>query len=137
MTNISVIENKIASVKKYLTYVKEYQKYSLEEIEDNFERKGSVERYLYLTTQATIELAESIISYRGFRKPTSLRENFDVLQENKFIPVELAGKLGDMAKFRNIIAHDYEKVDFGIIYRVMQKDYKDIEEFLKIAEKIK
>jgi len=137
MTNLAVIENRISSVKKYLKALKSYRKYSREKIEKDPNLKASLERFLYLATQAAIELAESIVSYRRFRKPTTLKESFDILHEEKAISLELAEKLAKMAGFRNAIAHDYEKFDFGIAYKVLQHDYRDIEEFLKIAEKIK
>lgn len=42
-----------------------------------------------------------------------------------------------MVGFRNIIMNDYEKIDYGIVYNVLQKGRKDIESFLKrIEEKL-
>jgi len=35
-----------------------------------------------------------------------------------------------MAGFRNIIAHDYEKLDYGIVYDVLQRRLKDVAAFL-------
>lgn len=39
-----------------------------------------------------------------------------------------------MSKFRNIIAYDYEKVDFGIVYDALKNRLVDIEEFIGIVE---
>jgi len=39
-----------------------------------------------------------------------------------------------MAGFRNIIAHDYEDVDFGILYDVLQYRLGDVEQFLKDSQ---
>ncbi len=61
MTNLSVAENKISSIKKYLSILKSYQGYSLEEIERDATLRGAVERYLYLACQAVIDFAEVII----------------------------------------------------------------------------
>lgn len=35
-----------------------------------------------------------------------------------------------MAGFRNIIAHDYEDIDFSLIYDVLKYNLVDIEEFV-------
>ena len=83
MTNLSVIENKISSIKKYLKITERYKKHSREEIENNIDIKGAVERYLYLAAQATIDLAEAVIAYKNFRKPTTMSEAFHILEENK------------------------------------------------------
>jgi len=35
-----------------------------------------------------------------------------------------------MVGFRNIIVHDYEKIDYDILYDILKNKLKDIEEFL-------
>ena len=136
MTNISVIENKISAVKKYLKILTRYNKYSRQEIEDNLDIRGAVERYLYLAVQATIDLADSVIAYKKFRKPSTMSESFHILQEEQIIPIELADKMVKMTGFRNIIAHDYEKINYDIVYDVLQNRLKDIEEFIEIISRI-
>lgn len=131
MTNISVIESKISSILNYLKILKSYQHYSEQELKGDLTLRGAVERYLYLLSQATIDLAEAVISFKDFRRPQTHSESFDILQEEKLISTDLTEKLVKMAKFRNIIAHDYEDLDFGIIYDVLQNHLRDVEEFLK------
>lgn len=136
MTNFSVIENKISSAKKYLKILKRYKKYSKEEIVKDIDLRGAAERYLYLATQATIDLAEAVISFKGFRKPTTMSENFYILEEEGIIEQELTEKLIKMVGFRNIVAHDYEKIDYDIMYDILENRLSDIEEFLKSIENI-
>lgn len=135
MTNIAVIENKISSIKKYLKILKGFKKYSLNRIKNNLTVKGAVERYLYLAVQATIDLAEAVIAFRNLRKPSVYSEAFDILKEEKIIADKLAEKLIAMTGFRNVIAHDYEKIDLAITYDVLQKGLKDIEQFVKAIRK--
>jgi len=136
MTYSSVIENKISSVKKYLKLLERYKKYSKDEIVKNIDLRGAVERYLYLAAQATIDLAEAVISFKEFRKPTTMTENFYILEEEGVIRQELAENLVNMVGFRNIVAHDYEKIDYDIMYDVLVNRLKDIKEFLRAIEKI-
>lgn len=131
MTNLAVIENKISSVRKYLKILERYKKYSKKEIEENLDIKGAVERYLYLVTQATIDLSEAVISYKNFRKPSTMGEAFYILNEEKIISDNLTKKLIGMVGFRNIVAHDYEKINYDILYEILQSRLKDIEEFLR------
>lgn len=135
MTNLSIIENKISLIKKYLKILERYQNYSQQELEKNIERKGSLERYLYLAIQSTIDLAEAFISFKNFRKPTTFKESFQILEEEKIIDSQLADKLVGMAGFRNIVAHDYEEINYGIVYDILQNRLKDIEEFIASVKK--
>jgi len=135
MTSFNVIENKISSTRKYLSILERYEKYSKEEVENNIDIRGAVERYLYLVVQSAIDLAESIIAYKKLRKPTTRAESFRILYETEMIPLELMQKLAQMTGFRNAIAHAYEDLDYGIVIDVLHNGKKDIAEFLNIMEK--
>lgn len=131
MSNIKVIENKKSSIQKYLKILQRYKKFSRKGIEDDIDIKGALERYLYLAIQSTIDMAEAIIAYKDFRKPTTLTEAFHILNEEGFITDNLTKELVKMVGLRNIVAHDYEKMDYKILYDVLQNKLKDIETFLK------
>jgi uncharacterized protein YutE (UPF0331/DUF86 family) len=131
MANLSKMENKISTIRKYLKILENYKKYSKQEIEENLDLRGAVERYLYLVVQATIDLAETVISLKDFRKPTTFAESFLILEEEKIIDKKLAEQLVKMVGFRNILAHDYTEIDYEIVYEVLHKRLRDIEEFLK------
>jgi uncharacterized protein YutE (UPF0331/DUF86 family) len=135
MTNINVIENKISSVRKYLKILDGFKKYTREEIENNLNIKGALERYLYLVAQATINLAEAIVSYKKLRKPSTMGETFHILNEEGIIKKELTEKMVGMTGFRNAIAHDYEKINYDIVYDVLQNRLVNIEEFLRGVHK--
>jgi len=130
MTGLNVIENKISATKKYLGILEEYKKYSREEIEKDMNIKGALERYLYLAVQSAVDLAEAFVSYKKFRKPATLAEAFHILHENKIISGELTDKMVKMTGFRNVVAHDYEKIDYDIVYKILHEGPTDIEEFL-------
>ncbi|TSC93889.1 MAG: hypothetical protein CEN87_718 [Parcubacteria group bacterium Licking1014_1] len=135
MTNFSIIENKITSIGKYLNIVGKYRKYSKDEIEKNLDLSGAVERYLYLVSQACIDLAEAVVSFKDFRKPTTYRESFEILEEEKIISVELREKMVKMSGFRNVIAHDYAEINYDTVYDVLQNKLIDIEQFISEIKK--
>jgi len=130
MTNISIIENKITAVQKYLKQAAKYKKYQKDEIEQNADLSGAVERYLYLAVQSCIDLAEAVVSFKDFRKPTTYRESFEILAEEGILDAALVDSMAKMTGFRNIIAHDYEKVDYSKVYDILQNRLPDIEAFV-------
>ena len=137
MTNLAIIENKISSVKKYLKILERYKKYSKKEIEEDIDIRGAIERYLYLVSQATIDLAEAVIAYKNFRKPTTMGETFLILNEENIISAELTDKMVKMVGFRNIVVHDYEKINYDIVYEILQRGLKNINDFLKKIQYLK
>ena len=136
MTNLNIIENKISSVRKYLKILERYKKYSQDEIEKDLDIRGAVERYLYLVIQSTIDLAEAVISHKNLRKPATMSEAFYILNEENFINEQLTDKLAKMVGFRNIMAHDYEKINYGIVYEALQNRLQDITEFIESMKRI-
>ena len=134
MSNLSVIETKISHIQKYLKLLERYKKFPQKEIEDNPDLKGAVERYLYLVVQATLDLGEAIIAFKEFRRPGTYTDVFYILHEREFISKDLTEKLINMTKFRNVIAHDYEKVDFGIVYDALYNRLVDIEDFTGVVK---
>ena len=133
MTSINVIENKISSIRRYLAILASYQSLSLEQLSSDVTVRGAVERYLYLLAQAAIELAEAVIAFRNLRKPATLGEGFSILYDAGILPQRLRDNLTKMAGFRNILAHDYERLDYGIVYDVLQNRLGDVEEWAAIV----
>ncbi|HAK88000.1 MAG TPA: DUF86 domain-containing protein [Nitrospiraceae bacterium] len=74
--------------------------------------RGAVLHYLYLIADSCISLAEMIIRDKEFRTPQSYHEAVDILGENKIIPPDFAYEFANIASFRNLLAHDYEKIDY-------------------------
>ncbi len=89
-----------------------------------------VERTLHITIEACIDIAQHIISDQGFREPTSYRDVFLVLAENGIIPPSDLVKFENMASFRNLIVHYYERVDDSVVFSIFKNNLSDIELFV-------
>jgi len=131
MSTLRVIENKISYIEKQLSIAQKYQHYSLEELQKDDTVRGAVERELYVIAQACIDLAEALVAFRRLRKPTTLREAFEILGENNILPSEFVGKFRGIAGFRNALAHDYEDLKLEVVYDVLQRKLSEVEEFLR------
>lgn len=135
MTSINAIENKVSSVKKYLLILDRYQGLAQTDIENDIDIRGAIERYLYLAIQSAIDLAESIISYRRLRKPTTMGDSFHILSEAGIIDQALMQKLIQMTGFRNVIAHAYDDLDYSIVFDALHNGKKDIIALLEAFER--
>jgi uncharacterized protein YutE (UPF0331/DUF86 family) len=134
MTSLAVIEKGISKIKKYLNILQGYHKYTYEQIINDLTLRGAIERYLYLLVQSALDLAEALISYKKFRRPVTFTECFIILNEAKLINKDLMQKMIKMAKFRNIITHDYEELDYEIVYDIFKNRIIDIEDFTNIIQ---
>ncbi|MBW1728610.1 MAG: DUF86 domain-containing protein [Deltaproteobacteria bacterium] len=55
-----------------------------------------------------------------------------VIQEQGIISSDLGDRLRQMAKFRNRLVHLYGEIDNTYVYKYLQDDIKDTEEFKSI-----
>jgi uncharacterized protein YutE (UPF0331/DUF86 family) len=137
MTGLDVIEKSISNIKKYLSILNNYRNITVEDLQNDFTLRGAVERYLYLAVQATIDLAEAIISYKDLRRPSTFSESFEILNEHNIISKCTKTNMIQMARFRNRIAHDYGDINYNIVHDILINRITDIDIFLEeISRKI-
>jgi uncharacterized protein YutE (UPF0331/DUF86 family) len=126
-----MIGGKINSLRNHLSLLAGYKDLSVEELSSDVTLRGAVERYLYLAAQAAIDLAEAVIAFRCLRKPSTIAESFSILFEAGLISSGLCDRLVRMAGFRNILAHDYERVDPSVLQDVLRHRLADIQQFVR------
>lgn len=97
-----------------------------------------VERTLHITIEACIDVAQHIISDEGLREPMSYRDTFAVLAEYGILRATDLPKFENIASFRNLIVHYYERVDDAIVYGVFKHNLSDFDLFVdRIVEYLK
>lgn len=90
-----------------------------------------VERTLHITIEGCIDAAQHIISDEQMREPTSYRDTFAVLTENKILSVEDLSRFENIASFRNLLVHYYDNVDDEIVYGIFKNNLSDLDLFVE------
>ncbi len=85
----------------------------------------------FVAIQSCIDIGNRIISVKGWRKPESYRDIFQILEENGVILKELSEKLKDFAGLRNALIHLYWQFQLERLYKFIKEEYKTIEVFKK------
>lgn len=114
LSNLRLLRNEIQSEKEFLS---------------DFRHYGLAERYLQLCCQSVIDISHLIIIEEGIDKPESQKEIFSVIHEKKIISKELFSNLKGLTGFRNILVHEYGKIDRKKVYQYLMERLKDIENF--------
>ncbi|GFP23030.1 hypothetical protein HKBW3S42_00960 [Candidatus Hakubella thermalkaliphila] len=131
MTLKEKVSRKLENLKEYVGYLKGYQSRTIEDLKRDPTLRGAVERYLHLSAECVIDVAEIMISELSLRKPEEYKESIDILGEVGIIPDEFAFHFSPVAGFRNILVHEYAKIDLAEVHRHLQKDLGDFEKFSK------
>ena len=136
---LNKIVAKLEKLDEYIKYLLEIQKTKKQKFVNDFHFYGLAERYLQLSIEAITDIGKLIIIYKNLRKPEDNQDIFTVLKENKIISEKLYNDLYGIAGFRNVLVHDYEKIDREIVYQKLLtkvdnfRNYK--KEILKFVKK--
>jgi len=127
------IFEKIQQLDKYLSHLKQLKKEIKDEKEflEDFHLYGLVERYLQLTCQVVIDTFNLIIIEDGIEKPEDSKETISLLFNKKIISENLASRLDGIVGFRNILVHEYGKIDRKKVYQCLMERLEDFDIFKK------
>lgn len=131
MVDKNLIGRKLADLDTYLEQIREYSNISVTVYRKDWKTQRIVERTLQILIETCIDIANHIISDGNMRLPDSYADTFLVLLENKFITKSLCARMEKIVKFRNIVVHQYEKIDPAIVVSILNKNLSDFEKFKK------
>lgn len=94
--------------------------------------RRATERCLYLAIQEVLDIATHIATAEGWGCPTTYREAVEKLGERGVVPPNFARLLAGMAGFRNILEHDYVRLDPERLldYAYREQDFLDFAEYV-------
>ena len=125
MVDQTLILRKLAELEEYLGQIREFSSVSAEDYSRDWKIRRIVERTLQIMIELCIDIAGHIISDRRLRVPVSYADTFKSLAEGGLITPQISDVMEKMAKFRNIVVHQYEKVDTEIVIMILRKHLED------------
>jgi uncharacterized protein YutE (UPF0331/DUF86 family) len=93
-----------------------------------------VERNLEIAAQCCIDISHRIISLEGARKPVDYYDAILSMGELGVLPPEFARYLAPLAGFRNILVHEYLRLDWDQVYRTLHS-LQDLERFADLVRR--
>ena len=94
--------------------------------------RGAGERYLHLAMESALDIGNHIIAERGYQRPDSYAGIFSVLFEKQVLPESLYHSLDGMAAFRNLLVHDYARLDHGQVHDVLCEKYPALQDLYRL-----
>ena len=76
--------------------------------------------------QASIDLAMHVVASKHLGMPQSQADAFRLLADAGEIDRKLAERMFGMCGFRNILIHQYQEVEMGLLHEVATQHWKDL-----------
>src|SRR3989344_4003685 len=124
---------------KKITLFRDAERYlhDLEELlpseEEFLKHKGhqyTVSMLMMNIINACIDLGNEVINTKQLDYPGTYREVFTILEKEKVITPNLNKRLQNLVGLRNLLAHEYGKINMELLYEAA-KEVGFIEEYLK------
>ncbi len=130
MVNLEVVKNRLNQLSTSLNKLERFEKISVEEFLEDDMIQDVVEYNLFIAINMMIDIVTHIVVDNNIGNPETLGGAFDILNKNKYLSDEDTKIYKNMVGLRNILSHEYVKIDKRIIYSVLKNNLIDIKNFI-------
>jgi uncharacterized protein YutE (UPF0331/DUF86 family) len=129
MVDKILILKKLSTLDEYLKQIAEYTSITVQAYAGDWKTQRIVERTFQMMIETCLDIGGHIISDEKMRVPETYADIFRILVENGILSKTHLVAFEKMAKFRNIVVHDYEKIDPEIVVAILRNHLQVFEVF--------
>jgi uncharacterized protein YutE (UPF0331/DUF86 family) len=142
MLDKDFIERKIKLITEDMEHLREFQNYSLDDLAKDFIKQAAAERFLERIIIRTVDINNHLIAElgKGTEEVRGYYDTFIVLANFRIYSENFAKQIAENVKFRNLLVHEYNKIDKTLIHKKIKEVLDDFGKYLnyilKFIEKI-
>ena len=126
-----IILAKLGYIQEYLDKLEPLLRIPTEELLADDLRLPVIERYLQLMIDAALDINTLIIQNENLQPSEDYQGTFVILSAHKVLPHELAFALAPSVGLRNLLVHQYEKIDKKMKVDNAKRDIDQYREYKK------
>jgi len=130
MVDRNILIAKVASIEKCIGKVKEKCPAALDMFESNEDLQDIVIFNLMQAIQGCVDLAAHIVSDEGYGMAGSMNEFFYLLHGRDIIPANIQEAMVKAVGFRNLVAHEYARLNLRNVHEIATTGIHDLESFI-------
>lgn len=135
MTDRLSIDKKLIALDKNIAMLYEFKKISIDQLKESLKDQWAIYYGLQISIQMIIDIGNHILASLRENQVEEYVEIIDRLGEKEIIPKEFAKKIRPMAGLRNLLVHEYGIIEVEKIYKILQNNIVDFEEFHEYIQK--
>lgn len=129
--NKALIIEKLDTTVRCLERVRDKTPASLQELSLDVDRQDIIILNLERAIQSCVDVATHIVSYTPLSVPNTMAESFEMLAKAKIISAGNAIRMKKAVGLRNILVHEYQKIDWSILWAVITTHISDFQDFIR------
>ncbi|PKM10186.1 MAG: hypothetical protein CVV13_13975 [Gammaproteobacteria bacterium HGW-Gammaproteobacteria-3] len=131
-----VIEQKLESLRRSLRRVEEKRPKDADALAKDIDAQDILSLNLTRAVQIYVDIGAHLISGTELPPPDTMGQTFDVLYNAGMISADLAVRMKKAVGFRNLAVHNYNAINWAIVYSIAQSSLQDFGEFAKSVAKL-
>ncbi len=131
MFDRSTVQERLKKLEEQLILLREVQQVGKEKFLADPREHVYALHLLQTAIQAMIDIGTHLISGLNLGRVETYRDIARLLSQRGIIPEEFRPKFESMIGLRNLIIHEYLKIEFEKIYTILQDNLEDLTEFAK------
>jgi uncharacterized protein YutE (UPF0331/DUF86 family) len=127
-----VLQQKLDSIARCLERLRQKQPKTVDDLILNPDLQDIVIINLERLVHKSVDIANIVLAQRKVMPlPVTMAESFVKLSQNNIISPELGFRLSEAVGFRNICVHEYDKIDWNIVFAILRSRLDDYRSFAK------
>lgn len=128
-----VIEQKLESLRRCLKRIEAKCPANAEILMVDFDLQDIVALNLSRAIQLCVDIGAHMIAGMDVPPPDTMGQTFDILEQAGLLSEALASSLKKAVGFRNLAVHQYDAINWRIVFSIVHDHLADFSSFAKVA----
>lgn len=124
-----MIDKKLESLRRSVARVQERCPDSLDALKSDYDAQDIITLNRSRAVQMCVDIGAHLLAESKQASPGTMGGTFETLCEAGIISTDLAGKLKKAVGFRNMAVHNYEAINWAIVFAIATMHLQDFREF--------
>lgn len=128
---LDVLHQKIESLRNCIERIESKKPFTAEDLRKNFDLQDIISINLERAVQTCVDLASHLLAENNGPTPVTMAQAFTLLADKKIISEEVSSALVKSVGLRNLLVHEYSKIDWEIVARVANEHLDTFRNFAR------
>ncbi|KIH75377.1 Uncharacterized conserved protein YutE, UPF0331/DUF86 family [Geoalkalibacter ferrihydriticus] len=126
-----ILLTKLDALQRCLARVAAKTPESVDLLQKDLDAQDIITLNLERAVQTCVDIAAHVVAQHNTPAPSTMGEGFDRLHDLGIISEHTALRMKNAVGFRNIAVHEYQKIDWLIVYRIITEHLDDFKDFAR------
>lgn len=114
----AVLNQKVESLRNCIERIESKKPFTADDLRNNFDLQDIISINLERAVQISVDIASHLLAESSGPTPTTMADSFAYLHQSNIISEKTAQSLIKATGLRNLLVHEYSKIDWAIVATV-------------------